>query len=1055
MTENPRKLPSFPAEDAAKQGDDVFVMPCSTAQQRFWLLERLSPGNTALNIPLAAEITGPLNIPILEEALDAIVQRHEILRTNFALVDGEPKQVIKNEVHLHLAIVNLGHTPPDQHDRLIEQEMITEAARPLSLAQAPVLRATLLRLTSERHVLMLTIHHIVCDGWSNGLLILEVGVFYDALLHKKPVKLPPLPLQYADYALWQQEWLKTPQFKKQLEYWQETLGGSLPILDFPTDHPRRAGQPYAAFIESLLLPTGLTHALKRLCVDLDITLFMVLFGTYVALLHRYTGHTQFIIGTTAANRNRPELENLIGLFANPLVLRPEISGEMTFRQFLTQLRDHSLSVFAHQEVPFEMILEEMQSNKKGASKPWIQTHFIYQKAFMQPATYDDVHIRPLRSVSPGSTFELTYGIVERAEGIRLQMEYNTTLFEKPTIRRLLLHFQTLLESIVENPDTPVSEMTLLSGEERTRLWPQLPARTDAIPAVDPAAVVLDLQRQLDAHFEKAATVHGAMIEPPPGAVLVALDSHLRQLPAGLMGEIYLGGVSSETAEGIKLVSGPVDSPSPIPLLQTKFMGKNREDGKVELWGLAHDFAQIGGFRANLRQIKANLLRHPEIVEAVVTVLQQPPEEDRIVCYVVVRPGTPPMEKELRASLKAEIGDYFLPAHILTVLSLPKNAQGEVAIDLLPKPGAQAKSAGDDHVTLGGILHQQLIEIWLDILKVPSLTIDDNFFTLGGSSLLALRMMTQVEKLCGRPMPLSLLLTGATIANLARHIVDTNRDSTLPLIALQPKGTRPPLFYLHGDWAGGGFYCNRIAQKLGEDQPFYVLPPYRNEEQKILSMEEMAAHHIAILRKQQPHGPYLLGGYCIGATVAMEMAQQLVRDGETVSHLFLVDPPAGGATWMQVSWHLVNLLGNAQGWSLQRKIDIYDRYCTSLARWLKRPLSRKLTSITRRLGIHVPPPTQQGIALVDSSGDDIEILDSLEYAIYFLAYRLYKLRPLSVPATLYFPQSVRPEIAAKKSRGSQLDPNKYDLEVLPGNHETCLSKHASVLAAKMKEALEKS
>ena len=228
------------------------------------------------------------------------------------------------------------------------------------------------------------------------------------------------------------------------------------------------GQTYTAFIESLLLPTALTDAIKRLCVDLDVTLFMVFFATYVTLLYRYTGQRAFLIGTTAANRNRSELEHLIGLFANPLILHPKISGQATFRELAVQLRDQSLEGFARQEVPFEIVLEELQNSKSGRRKPSLQTHFLYQKAFMEPATYGDLTIKPLRSVSPGSTFELAYGIVERPEGIRLQMEYHTSLYKNATIHRMLRHFQRLLEAAVENPNTSVSELALLTEEEQAK-----------------------------------------------------------------------------------------------------------------------------------------------------------------------------------------------------------------------------------------------------------------------------------------------------------------------------------------------------------------------------------------------------------------------------------------------------------------------------------------------------------------------------------------------------------------------------------------------------------
>jgi len=1043
----------LPAKEA-----EVFVMPCSVSQQRFWLLDQLYPANSALNIPLAVQFDGPLDIAVLEQALNAIVARHEVLRTSFAVVDGVARQIIKSDVPLHLGLIDLTNVPAEKRRERVDQEMIAEAARPLSLAEAPVFRTVLLRISPKENVLMLTLHHIVGDGWSNGLLVREAGLFYDALLHGKAVDLPPLAFQYADYALWQQEWLKSPHFQEQLGYWKKSLAGDLPVLDMPTDYPRQMGQTYTAFIESLLLPTKLSDALKRLCVDLDVTLFMVLFGTYLTLLYRYTGQTKFMIGTTAANRNRSELEHLIGLFANPLILHPEFSDEMTFRQLAVTLRDRTLDDFAHQEVPFEIVLEELQG-KSSARKPVIQSHFLFQKAFMEPATYRDLSIKPLRSVSPGSTFELTYGIVERPEGIRLQMEYHTSLYKNATIRRLLRHFQRLLEAAVENPDTSVSELDILTEEERAdleaSLSPRETPRDAASPVVDPQSVIHSLQAQLNRHFREATHPRGASIEPPPGATLVVLDRHLRLLPIGIPGGLYLGGISSGDVPGNALVSGPVDAAARIPLMHTDFVALKREDGKIELLGRAQDFAQVNGFRINLRQVEAFLLLHPGVAEVVATVFKHPSSDNQFVCYVVPKPGSSPMEKELRLFLKGKISDFTMPTHIVTVSTFPRDSRGDVVVELLPEPVLPEKVIKDEKMPLEAILYHQLIDIWKEILKVPTLTIEDNFFALGGNSLLALRMMNQIEKLCGRPLPLSLLLTGATIANIASYIVKSNNESTDPLIPIQTKGSRPPLFFLHGDWAGGGFYCGRLSQQLGEDQPFYVLPPQRSGKQTMLTMEEMAAYHIAAMRERTPHGPYLLGGYCIGATVAMEMARQLVAKGEKVTRLLLIDPPLWGASWIRISWVIVDKLGAFMGWDLQKKIYYFDRYAVSFSRWLRKPLRSKLTTLCRRLGIALPQsnitsPITAGRELGEGDG---EILNCVDYALYFLAYRLYRRKPIEVPATLYFPEETAPSRLAWVKHSSESSPMKFTVEILPGDHHTCITKFTPDLAAKLKKTLD--
>jgi pimeloyl-ACP methyl ester carboxylesterase len=1047
MVENVMEVTAPPAQSASFEGE-VFVMPCSISQKRFWMLEQMSPGNTALNIPIALKLSGPLDVQILEQALNAIVSRHEILRTHFALIDEEPRQVISSHVAFKLHRIDWGNLPPEQHAARIRQAMDAEAQQPLDLRHAPLLRATLLRLAPQESVLMFTAHHIISDGWSSGVLVRELGLFYDALRQDRPADLPPLAIQFADYALWQEEWLKTPEFQKQLDYWREAFGeGDLPVLDFPTDFQRQAGQGTEAILEGLLLPQALSEALKRFCLEEGVTFFMLFFNAYFILLHRYTGQARLMIGTTAANRNKPELEALIGLFANILILHSEVPGDMPFREFLVRQRDQSLASFANHEAPFEKVLEELQQ-RKTLPTPLLQTHFLFQKAFMQPVACGDLTIRPLHSISPGSTFELTFGIVERQEGIRLQMEYRTSLFQPETIRHLLQHFQALLESIVAHPETPLDALPLFAGDEREKLESALyPQPATSASTFDPSALLQDLARQLDTHFQKDTTPFAPPADLPPGAFLIALDFQLRLLPIGIPGDVYFGHPSLNSED----VLGPSDAAVPVPLFKTGFLGRNNEDARVELWGRPEDFVRVQGFRFNVRVIETRLRLHPDVAEAAVAIHPQASDRNKLVGYIVPKSGAMLSSDDLRAFLRGKISDFILPSAILSVSCLPRDAHGDLLVDQLPLPMPSARQAATDHVPMRAILHQQLLEIWEGLLKTSGLTIDDNFFECGGNSFLALRMMLQVEKLCGRPLPLSLLITGATVANLASYIVETANGSEIdtPLIPLQTRGTKPPLFFLHGDWAGGGFYCNRLSAQLGNDQPFYVLPPYHMREEKLLTIQEMAAWHCAAVRKQSPHGPYFLGGYCIGAAVAMEMARQFIAEGETVAHLFLIDPPVWAGPWFRRLWPLADKIGDAQKWTVEKKIDFFDRYLVSLIRWGKRPLAAKLASLGHRLGLKIASASSAD----DLASDDAELVDSFAYTVYFLAYRLYSLQPLPVPATLYFPESTPAARLAGLSRSSRMDPAKYTIEMLPGNHTTCVTKHTAALAEKIKERLD--
>lgn len=1007
--------------------DELFVMPASVSQKRFWLLEQMTPGNTALNIPIALELSGPLDASMLERALQAIVDRHEILRTRFELIDGEPRQVIAPRAKLTLEQVK-SPANGDRKER-IRHAMDREAERPVDFNRAPLLRAALLELAPEDHVLMITQHHIVSDGWSNGIVVRELAAFYDAFRFEAEAKLEPLAIQYADYVLWQDEWIKTPEFRQQLDYWRGQLAGQLPVLDFPTDFPRQTSQPTGAILESRLLPAALTDALKRLCQEEGVTIFMVFLAAYVALLHRYTGQSRVLVGTTAANRNKPELEPLIGLFANLLVVPGEVAGAMTFRECLARQRDQALGAFAHHEAPFELVLQELQ--QAGTVKVPMQTHFLFQRAFMQPAQCGDLAIQPLHSVSPGSTFELTFGIVERAEGIRLQMEYRTSLYRRETIQRLLLHFQELLESAAAHPETALEDIPLFSGSEREEIEARMAGALSGTTALTTDAVVAELDRQLATHLQNGQGTF-APIEIPSGMALVALDAQRRALPIGIPGDLYLA-----------LPGG--ESPQAIP-----FLGRNLEAGGVELWGRAADIVHLQGFRFNRRAVEVQLMRHPAVAEASSAVQPMVSGANRLVAQAVLKPGASISGDALREHLRGCLSDLLVPATIQIMPALHRDASGQLVMDPEPAASSGEKKTSND-VPLHALLQQQLLEIWQRLLKVEGLAIDSHFFESGGNSFLALRMMVEAGQLAGRQLPLSLLLRGATVRDLARHILDDANTGGQGVIPVQTAGARPPLFFLHGDWIGGGFYCNRLARDLGGEQPFYAMPPYHMRDEEIISMREMAARQITSLRQERPHGPYLIGGYCIGAVVAIEVARQLVAEGETVEHLFLVDPPLWGGVGLRGLWPWVDRFGDRRGWNLEKKIAVFDRTAVAFTRWWRKPLAAKLATVLRRVGWKPAEVETAGAETSAQDGMSAEILDGLDFSTYYMTYRLHRFDPLAVPATLLFPESTAPGRVAEAPGRIMIDPARLTVERVPGNHTTCITQHTAELAEKMRGA----
>ncbi|RMF31802.1 MAG: amino acid adenylation domain-containing protein, partial [Chloroflexi bacterium] len=447
-------------------------IPLSFSQQRLWFLDQLEPNSPLYNIPDAVRITGPLDVGVLEQSLNEIVRRHEVLRTTFAAVDGRPIQVIAPELHLPLPVVDLRGLPKARREEEALRLATEEAQRPFDLARGPLLRALLLRLDEEEHIALLTVHHTVSDGWSTGVFMGEMAALYEAFAAGKPSPLPELPIQYADFAVWQREWLQGEVLEAQLAYWKEQLAGLPPILELPTDRPRPAFQTFRGDYQTFTLPEELTQAIKELCQREGVTLFMTLLAAFQTLLSRYSGQDDISVGVPIANRTRAELEGLIGFFVNTLVMRTKLDGNPTFRQVLKRVREVALGAYAHQDLPFEMLVEALQPERDMSHTPLFQVMFVLQNAPAEPLELPGLTLTPVEVDRGTATFDLTLSMTEGPEGLSGSLEYNTDLFDAATIRRMLGHFQTLLEAVVADPDRPIAQLPLLTKPERQQMLVQ-------------------------------------------------------------------------------------------------------------------------------------------------------------------------------------------------------------------------------------------------------------------------------------------------------------------------------------------------------------------------------------------------------------------------------------------------------------------------------------------------------------------------------------------------------------------------------------------------------
>ena len=442
--------------------------PLSFAQQRLWFIEQVEPGNAAYNIATAIHLKGEFSVALLEQSFIYLLQRHESLRTTFHLCEGQPVQVIQPVSTFEIPLVDLRSLPANERIPMSEEVMRQEAQTPFSLEKGPLLRARLCQLGERDFILMFTMHHIIADGWSMSILVQEVTTIYGYLLQGQEPLLPELPIQYVDYALWQRNWLQGEVLQKQLEYWKERLSDA-PVLELPTDYPRPAQRSYRGALYTFTLPQKLVWALRHLSQQEHATLTMTLLAGFGILLARYSNQTDLVVGMPIANRTRTEFERLIGLFVNSLALRLDLSGDPDFLQMLHRVRETLLSADAHQDIPFEKLVQELQPQRSLSHAPFFQVMFIPQNQPSASPGAPGLQVQSLRPDRQAAMFDLSLYIFEQEQGVEVCAEYNTDLFAEATIARMLHHYANILTESVANPHTNIWQLSLLSKHEQQRL----------------------------------------------------------------------------------------------------------------------------------------------------------------------------------------------------------------------------------------------------------------------------------------------------------------------------------------------------------------------------------------------------------------------------------------------------------------------------------------------------------------------------------------------------------------------------------------------------------
>ncbi|MBW4660754.1 MAG: amino acid adenylation domain-containing protein [Drouetiella hepatica Uher 2000/2452] len=441
-------------------------LPLSFAQQRLWFLDQMQPGSPLYHIPEATRLIGSLDAIALERSFNEIVRRHEALRTTFQTVEGQPVQVISPPAPLPLQRIDLQHLGQAEQEAEVLRLVNWEAQQPFNLTKDSLLRVTLVRLHDREHVALLTLHHIVSDAWSMAVLIRELMALYTAFSTGQPSPLPALPIQYADFAVWQRQWLQGEVLDPHLSYWRNQLSGDLPVLQLPSDRPRPRIQTFRGAIHAFELPAGLTESLKALSQQAGVTLFMTLLAAFKVLLYRYTAQEDILVGSPIANRNRTEVEGLIGFFVNTLVLRSNLSGNPTFRDLLSQVQQVSLAAYDHQDLPFEQLVEALQPDRDLSYSPLFQVKFALENLPQDELKLPNLTLKFLQSQNPTAKLDLSLDMAETTSGLKGQFEYNTDLFDPVTITRMTEHLCCLLAGIVEHPEQKISDLPLLTESEQ-------------------------------------------------------------------------------------------------------------------------------------------------------------------------------------------------------------------------------------------------------------------------------------------------------------------------------------------------------------------------------------------------------------------------------------------------------------------------------------------------------------------------------------------------------------------------------------------------------------
>jgi len=1295
-------------------------LPLSLEQQSLWVIDRFSPGLAAYHIPLALRAIGALDVSALRSALDTLVIRHESLRTTLDLAGGEPIQVVGKPRPVPFREVDLANRPQDERDSELRLILEEEVRRPFDLSRDLMLRGVVVRLGAAEHVLQLVIHHIVADGWSIRILVRELGELYrTGALYEAP-SLAPLPIQFADFALWQRQQLQGEAHETQVAFWRRYLEGAADSVALPTDRTRPSLPSYRGATHTVFLSEGLTGELKALGRRENVTLFMTLLAAFKVLLARYSGQDDLVVGSPVARRNQVELEGLIGFFVNTLALRTDLSGNPTCRELLGRIRESTLDAFAHEDLSLAKLVEELKPGRSSNRTPVFQVLFTLEYLETPSLCLPGLVFEPMEFDFNWAKFDLSLTVSERSGRLRASFNYDTDLFDAGTIERMAGHYQRLVEGIVADPGQPISQLPLLTVDERQQMlvqWndtargypadrclhqlfeeqvgrtpqavavvfenqqltykelnarsnqlahylrdlgvgpetlvaicmerslemivgllgilkaggvyvpldPEYPVERLGFLLRDSAAPVLLTQKHLlpslpdctarvlcldaDAStfaelseanppplatpddlayviytsgstgvpkgvlvshdnvvrlfratqpwfdFDRrdvwtlfhsfafdfsvweiwGALVHGgrlvmvpsgvtrsphefyqllldegvtvlnqtpsafrpliavdqaargagelclrliifggealeleslrpwflhhgdqkpqlvnmygitettvhvtyrplrlADLNNAPGSVigrpipdlrLYVLESNGQPAPPGVPGEICVGGAG--VARGYlnrpeltaqKFIPDPFGGQPEARLYRSGDLARYLPDGDIEYLGRIDQQVKIRGYRIELGEIEAVLGQHPRVRDRVVVARQDISGESRLVAYVVPRDSLAFTYGQLRDYLKPKLPAYMIPSALVVLDALPLTAHGKLDRRALPEPDGKGAAVSGGYTAPRTEVEERLALLWAEALDLERVGIHDNFFDLGGHSLMAIRLFRRIEAEFERSIPLSILFRAQTVSDMAAILFEEPLHDPRPRVLTLRTGDsrRPPLFLVH-TVSGEHLVLRSLSNHLGSDRPVLgvTLPEKNGVRQTFHDIEALAAYHVEQMCAVEPRGPYHLAGFSYGAPVALEIAQQLAASGREVGLLGIIDTtpvPRHQIGEPTPPSHFSSRARNFYYWFI-------DDFCENPPREVLARAYRRLKRAAERIGIvpGSPPLSPLPLALKMLEVEKLPTDYQRVIEINFHARMSYQPRPYPGRVTLF-----------RVRAGSMFHPLEHDL-----------------------------